>query len=124
MREISLEQVRARLETEHPEDRAIDHRGWRFTSPFHCFYCGVKVPAYQFAFSRSCGGCDVGVSYTRRLHPGDRRAFAGPHERIGKPSDRLFISPKWLDPARRDEYPVLLRIPLRRKPISPGGHLK
>ena len=93
----TIESVRRRLEAQWPEGEPIDHRGWRFTTPFHCFACGLQIPAYQFAFARACGGCDVPGSRTARLSIGDMRAFAGPHEYIG--ASKWEISPKWLDPA-------------------------
>lgn len=82
----------------------IEHRGWRFTAPFHCFYCGDPISARQFAFSRSCGGCDISNSSTQRLSVYEHRVFAGPHERVDE-KDSADIDPEWLDPATREQYP-------------------
>lgn len=110
----TLAEIEAELSERHPESQPIDHRGWRFTTPFHCFRCGIQIPAYQFAFACACGGCDVGNSPTARLHPTARKAFAGPHEQIGTPDDEWFISPEWLDPKDRDKFPVLRRPEIHR----------
>jgi hypothetical protein len=63
---------------EAPEGIFFIYKGWRFTPPFHCMYCGVEVGYKQWAFSRSCGGCDVGNSNTAKLHL--HQWTAGPHE--------------------------------------------
>jgi hypothetical protein len=85
----------------------IEHRGWLFESPFHCFYCGDIISADQFAFSRACGGCAVGYSRTWRVDPMSHKVFAGKRTQVGKPGDRWFINPEWINPAERERYPPL-----------------
>jgi len=63
-----------------PVGAYFDYKGYRFTPPFHCMYCGVEVCHRQWAFSRSCGGCDVGNSHTAKLRY--YQWTAGPHELI------------------------------------------
>jgi hypothetical protein len=88
-------------------DIFIEFKGWRWTAPFACMRCGIEVSAEQWAFSRSCGGCDCGHSPTARLHAMDARLFAGPHELIDA-KDRFFLTEdRFLDPAEREKYPVL-----------------
>jgi hypothetical protein len=87
-----------------PSDLYFDHRGWRFRAPFVCMGCGIEVCPHQWAFSRSCGGCDMSVSKTRRLM---FRAFVGPHEFIG-PRDSLCLDEsRFVDPAEKAGFPVL-----------------
>lgn len=89
------------------EDIYIDYKGWRWRAPFHCMYCGVEVSARQWAFSRSCGGCDVSPSHTARLHVVSHHIFAGPHELID-PKDQYFLTEdRFLSPADAEKYPVL-----------------
>lgn len=81
----------------------IDFRGWRFRPPFICMGCGVPVDIQQWAFSRSCGPCDVSHSRTRRVL---YRCFSGPRELID-PNDPLLIPPdKFIDPKNREQYPI------------------
>jgi hypothetical protein len=90
-----------------PADLYIDFKGWRFTPPFHCMYCGCEVCPFQWAFSRSCGGCDVGDSHTRRLNVWDRRIFAGPRQLIDS-KDPYFISEdRFLPLSDIEKHPVL-----------------
>ena len=90
-----------------PDDLYIDYKGWRFRPPFHCMYCGIEVDPLQWAFSRSCGGCDVSKSHTARLSIFDPRVFAGPHELID-PNDGYFLdADRFLSPADAEKYPVL-----------------
>jgi len=93
----------------HPADTDlyIDYKGWRFRPPFHCMYCGVEVDPLQWAFSRSCAGCDVSESRTARLSIYDPRIFAGPHELID-PHDAYFLNEdRFLSPTDAEKYPVL-----------------
>jgi hypothetical protein len=90
-----------------PKDIFFDYRGWKFTPPFICMGCGIEVCFRQWAFSRSCGSCDVSQSTTRRLLY--RKCFSGPHVKLStwsaKESDieeSLFV-----DPGKRLEYPIL-----------------
>ena len=88
-------------------DIYIDFKGWRWKAPFACMRCGVTVDPQQWAYSRSCGSCDVGKSPTARLHAFDPRLFAGPHELIDA-DDKFFLSEdRFLDPADREKFPVL-----------------
>jgi hypothetical protein len=66
-----------------PVDISMEHRGWRFFYPFYCFTCGARVCPHQFAFSRSCGPCNLSESRSRILSPMERRIFAGRHVRCG-----------------------------------------
>ena len=59
--------VVARLREEHPEHAPIEFRGQVWRAPFHCLSCGEVIPAYQFAFARACGRCDVGKGPNRRV---------------------------------------------------------
>jgi hypothetical protein len=90
-----------------PADLYIDFKGWRFTAPFHCMGCGIVVCPQQWAFSRSCGGCDVSHSHTRRLSVFDRRFFSGPAEVIDIKDPYFLEEERFLDPATADKYPVL-----------------
>lgn len=120
----TIDDITRELEAQYPEEQPLVHRGWEFSTPFHCFYCGVQISAHQFAFARACGGCDVSESRTRRLSPYDRRAFTGPHKQVGQTSDHLFINPQWLDPATREQYPVLHRprvVPPHKPLIPPSS---
>lgn len=65
-----------------PQDMWLDHRGWRFFYPFYCFMCGRRVCPRQFAFSRSCGSCNLSTSTSWILGPMGRRIFAGKHMRL------------------------------------------
>jgi len=95
------------LHAAFPEDLYIDFKGWRFRPPFHCMYCGINVCPLQWAFSRSCGGCDVSQSRTARISIFDRRIFSGPHELID-PKDSHFIEAEnFVSPTEADRYPVL-----------------
>jgi hypothetical protein len=88
-------------------DLYIDYKGWRWRPPFHCMRCGVKVDPLQWAFSRSCAGCDVSMSPTARLHVLDYRLFVGPHELID-PNDSHFLNEDRFIPAENaEDYPVL-----------------
>lgn len=112
------------LHAKPPKDLFIDFRGWRWTAPFICFYCGIEVCFLQWAFSRSCGGCDVSNSHTARLR--FHQCFAGPHELRDK-DDSLFIpEDRMVDPGERDKHPVLNPrrepfppVPFDRKPFPP-----
>lgn len=88
-------------------DLYIYFKGWNWTAPFVCFYCGVEVSPEQWAFSRSCGGCDVSNSHTARLPVTSYKLFAGPHD-LADYSDPYFLeADRFLDPADREKYPVL-----------------
>lgn len=102
-------------------DIYIDFKGWRWTAPFICMGCGIETSPQQWAFSRSCGGCDVSHSHTRRLSVFDRRLFAGPHELIDSKAD-LFLEPeRFIDPAEREKFPVLSP-PKPILPVDSGTH--
>jgi len=90
-----------------PADIYFEYRGWRFTPPFFCMACGIEVCWHQWAFSRSCGACDVSNSRTARV--AYRKCFAGPHTKLADHSEkRGDITEDWfLDPAKRFEYPIL-----------------
>jgi hypothetical protein len=83
------------------------YKGYRFTPPFHCMYCGVEVCAHQWAFSRSCGGCDVGNSHTAKLHL--FQWTAGPHELVDEKDSHLL-------PA--DQFVPLEEV-IKKSPINP-----
>lgn len=61
-----------------PQDIHFDFKGWRFTPPFLCFYCGRNICFEQWAFSRCCGRCDVGKG------PRTDKIFSGPRMLIDK----------------------------------------
>ncbi len=85
-----------------PEGIYFDFKGWRFTPPFICLYCGIEVCSRQWASSRSCGLCDISHA-NHRLPYG--RYFAGPHVLID-PESCPFLSEKgFVDPVDRDKYP-------------------
>lgn len=85
----------------------LDYKGWRFYAPFHCMRCGDKVETVQWAFSRSCGGCDVSESHTARLGIFDRRLFAGDRELVSS-ADPSFLDPdRFLSPEDAALFPVL-----------------
>jgi hypothetical protein len=107
-----------------PEGIYIDFRGYRWTPPFICMRCGIEVCHQQWAFSRTCGACDVGNSHTARLRYG---IFAGPHTQIQFPIDPrdpgALMEGDMIDPAEREKYPVLnprKKFPLDDVP-SDGG---
>jgi hypothetical protein len=88
-------------------DLYFDYKGWRFRPPFHCMYCGIEVSVRQWAFSRSCGGCDVSPSYTARLPFVSYYIFAGPHELID-PNDPYFLEEaRFLSPEDAEKHPIL-----------------
>jgi hypothetical protein len=92
-----------------PEGAYFDFKGWRFTPPFICMGCGIETCYKQWAFSRSCGSCDVSHSPTRRLQYG--ACFVGPHTQIQFPIDPrdpgALLEGNMLDPADREKYPVI-----------------
>lgn len=94
-----------------PKDLFFLFKGWKFTPPFHCMYCGVEVCWHQWAFSRSCGGCDSGTSYTAKLHY--FQWTAGPHE-IHDRTDSLFMS---------EEAFVPLEDVIKKSPLHPRKEL-
>lgn len=101
-----------------PEGVYIDFRGYRWTPPFICFRCGIEVCHMQWAFSRTCGPCDVSNSHTARLRYG---IFAGPHAALEPHDPRdpgTLLEGDMLDPADRMKYPVLNP----PKPWPPFGH--
>ncbi len=61
-------------------DLYVDFRGWRFFEPFYCMACARRVEPRQFAFSRSCGACDVSNSRTAILRFG--KCFSGRREKL------------------------------------------
>lgn len=102
-----------------PADIHFDYRGWKFTPPFICMGCGIEVCFRQWAFSRSCGGCDVSYSRTRRLIGG--KCFAGPHERLSTWNAEESAIPEdhFIDPSQREKYPVIRRRPEFPRPPKP-----
>jgi hypothetical protein len=89
-----------------PDKLWFDYRGWIFRPPFYCMSCGVEVCERQWAYSRTCGSCDVSNSRTARRLPGGS-LFAGPHEPGTKTRNDIPISGgRFLDPATREQYPV------------------
>jgi hypothetical protein len=98
--------------TSFPTDLFIDFKGWRFRAPFHCMYCAVEVSPQQWAFSRSCGGCDVSNSHTARLSIFDGRIFSGPRELIDPKDSHFLVEERFLDPKDAEKFPV-------RNPMKP-----
>ena len=95
------------MQLEPSLDIYIDFKGWRWKAPFACMRCGIEVDPLQWAYSRSCGSCDVGKSHTARLHAFDARLFAGPHELIDRDDQFFLAEDRFLDPAEREKFPVL-----------------
>jgi hypothetical protein len=100
------------LHAKFPTDLYIDFKGWRFRAPFHCMYCAVEVCPHQWAFSRSCGGCDVSNSHTARLSIFDGRIFSGPRELIDAKDSHFLTEERFLDPKDAEKFPV-------RNPMKP-----
>ena len=73
--------------------RGLYHRGWRFWPPYACGRCGRTVSASQFAFSRSCGGCDHGDSHTARVEVFDKRWFILGDVQLENQQDFALITP-------------------------------
>ena len=99
-----------------PRDFFIDYRGWRWFPPFTCMGCGISVCYIQWAFSRSCGGCDISDSRTIRLRY--LKCFAGSHEKLptwdeskGDIREENFVKPK-----ERESYPPINRPPAKYVP--------
>jgi hypothetical protein len=88
-----------------PEDICFDYRGWIFTPPFICMGCGIETCYRQWAFSRSCGPCDVSNSTTRRLLIG--KCFAGPHRLSSDRTDAFIPADHFVDPSEREKYPPM-----------------
>jgi hypothetical protein len=93
------------LHKPQPPDIHFIYRGWKFTPPFICMCCGIEVCFRQWAFSRSCGSCDVSNSRTRRLLY--RQCFAGPHELVDSKAEGFIPADHFIDPADREKYPVM-----------------
>lgn len=103
-----IAELEKRFVMEAPEGIFFIYKGWKFTPPFHCMYCGIVVDHKQWAFSRSCGGCDVSNSHTAKL-----RFFqwtAGPHE-VHDRTDSHFLP---------EEQFVPLEEVLKKSPINPA----
>lgn len=96
----------AHLHAKFPQDLYIEFKGWRFRAPFHCMRCGVEVCPHQWAFSRSCGGCDVSDSHTARLSIFDGRLFAGPKELIDRSDPHFLTEDRFLPVSDAEKYPV------------------
>lgn len=98
-----------------PPDIYFNYRGWKFTPPFICMGCGIEVCFRQWAFSRSCGACDVSDSKTRRVLY--LQCFAGPHEKLPtwNQEDGDIRQDHFLDPKDAPDYPVLR--PSRISPV-------
>ena len=95
------------MRPEQAADLYIDYKGWRWTAPFACMRCGIEVNAEQWAFSRSCGGCDIGKSPTARLSIFDPRLFAGPHELVDPEHSHFLEEDRFLSPDDAEKFPVL-----------------
>lgn len=95
------------LHSPMPEDIYIDHRGWRWTPPFICMGCGIEVCYRQWAFSRSCGACDLSNSTTRRLLL--HKCFAGPHKKLPTWDEKQHDIPEnhFVNPIDRMKYPEI-----------------
>jgi hypothetical protein len=104
-----------------PEGIYFDFRGWRWTPPFICMGCGIEVCYTQWAFSRSCGSCDVRESLTRRLLY--RQCFAGAHEKLPTWNVENYDIPEehFVDPKTRMMHPV---ISPPRPPLQPGRRFR
>lgn len=100
-----------------PLDAYVDYRGWRWTAPFICMGCGIEVCIRQWAYSRSCGPCDVSHSRTRRLR--GHQCFVGPHERLDTWSDEKHDIPEdhFIGASERDKY-KLINLPVRPFPVT------
>lgn len=99
----------------------VYHRGYRFFPPFVCGACGDPISVRQFAFSRSCGGCDVNRSTTRRFSPYDHRRFLGGRVVLEDGSDRWRIHPVFIPAAEAKNYPrIAPRVPPRPLPKPRG----
>jgi Zn finger protein HypA/HybF involved in hydrogenase expression len=87
-------------------DIHFNYRGWKFTPPFICMGCGIEVCFRQWAYSRSCGACDVSNSKTYRAP--SSKCFAGAHELLPTWSAAEHDIPEdhFLDPKDRDKFPV------------------
>lgn len=98
-----------------PKDIFFDYRGWKFTPPFICMGCGIEICFRQWAFSRSCGSCDVSQSKTRRLLY--YKCFSGPHVKLSTWSaeENDIEEDHFVDPMKRLEYPILPQ----QKPFTP-----
>ena len=93
-----------------PPSVFMDHRGWRFFYPFYCFTCARRVCPRQFAFSRSCGGCDVSHSRTAVISPFAKKIFAGRHGRLLHPTpSRTDLSSVQIISVDSDEAREMLR---------------
>ncbi len=90
-----------------PKDIFFDYRGWKFSPPFICMGCGIEICFRQWAFSRSCGPCDVSNSKTRRLLY--HKCFAGPHIKLPTWSEEEndIQESHFVNPSTRLDYPVL-----------------
>src|SRR5271168_4478173 len=95
------------LHQKPPSDIFFIYKGWKFTAPFHCMYCGIEVCYKQWAFGRACGGCDVGNSHTAKLHY--FQWTAGPHEIVDR-NDPYFM--------KEDAFVPLEEVQ-KRNPINP-----
>jgi hypothetical protein len=117
----SLSSIDADFEAE-AEKSGLYHRGWRFFPPYACCRCGCYISARQFAFSRSCGGCDVGDIRTARLSIFDHRWFLGGRVVDENPADRWRISPEFIPADESANYPVIHRPKIPPIPPWPPRH--
>lgn len=99
-REVAARQAEA-------EKCGIYHRGYRFWPPYACGRCGEPISAHQFAFSRSCGGCDVGQSHTARLFFGDPHWFVLGKVDLENDKDSALIQPDFIPAHTRRDFAVL-----------------
>lgn len=102
----SQEEVLAKAQEcqRYAEQHGLLHRGWRFWPPYACYRCGRRITAFQFAFCRSCGGCDVSNSTTARLDIFDKRWFILGPVHLEEPKADGLINPEFLSSALRYQF--------------------
>lgn len=109
------DELRARIQRDVAEfeveaaKTGLYHRGYRFWPPYACGRCGVPISASQFAFSRSCGGCDRGESLTARFHPFDARWFVLGKAELENAADSGLIHPEFIPASQNNEFPEVYR---------------
>ena len=107
-------------------EQGLYHRGYRFWPPYACYRCGEPISAYQFAFSRSCGGCDVGHSLTARLSLFDPRWFILGKAELENSTDTFLIHPEFVPAHKRREFrrinPAPGVLPRSKRRIGPWRH--
>lgn len=83
------------------------HRGYRFWPPYACGRCGEPISARQFAFARSCGGCDHSRSQTARLHLYDPRWFVLGKVEYEDPNDSALIRVDFIPAYTRRDFALI-----------------